>query len=167
MGWDVTRLQPDRGSTTRPSTSGRVEWKDLGNSMRERRSNRARTCASRCSGGHGQAIRRRSKPCQNGRTMGEDLRNTRQQRHEGVISRTPKATARPSKAVGSTPATSPCGIRRLYVEIKDAFKDIIISGGENISSMRVEMLWPSGRDGGRRGHPSRRRWAKTPAPSSC
>ena len=42
-------------------------------------------------------------------------------------------------AAGCTPATSPCGTRRNYIEIKDRKKDIIISGGENISSVEVEI----------------------------
>ena len=39
-----------------------------------------------------------------------------------------------------------------YVEIRDRFKDVIISGGENISSVEVEGVpfAPPGRAGGRR-----------------
>ena len=45
-----------------------------------------------------------------------------------------------------------------YIELKDRSKDIIISGGENISSIEVEQraLPPPGRVRGRRRGPSRR-----------
>ena len=41
-------------------------------------------------------------------------------------------------AAGSTPAMPPSCIPDGYVEIRDRFKDVIISGGENISSIEVE-----------------------------
>ena len=41
-------------------------------------------------------------------------------------------------AAGSTPATSASCIADGYIQLKDRSKDIIISGGENISSIEVE-----------------------------
>jgi hypothetical protein len=45
---------------------------------------------------------------------------------------------RPSPAAGSTAATWRCMYPDGYIKIKDRSKDIIISGGENISSIEVE-----------------------------
>ena len=45
-----------------------------------------------------------------------------------------------SPAAGSTPAISRSWHPDGYVEIKDRSKDIIISGGENISSLEVEEM---------------------------
>ena len=46
----------------------------------------------------------------------------------------------PSAAAGSTPATSPSGTRTAPIELRDRMKDIIISGGENISTIEVEQM---------------------------
>ena len=51
--------------------------------------------------------------------------------------------AAPSAAAGSTPATSPCGIPDGTIELRDRAKDIIISGGENISTIEVEQTLAS------------------------
>ena len=45
---------------------------------------------------------------------------------------------RPLPAASTTRATSPCGTPTARIEVKDRSKDIIISGGENISSLEVE-----------------------------
>ena len=45
---------------------------------------------------------------------------------------------RRSRTGDSTPATPPWCYPDGYVEIRDRFKDVIISGGENISSVEVE-----------------------------
>ena len=51
----------------------------------------------------------------------------------------PAATAkRRSPAAGSTPGTSAYAHADGYAEIRDRAKDIIISGGENISTIEVE-----------------------------
>ena len=66
-------------------------------------------------------------------------RHARQQRHEGLPRRRPR---RPSRglhaAAGSTPATSRSWHPDGYIELRDRAKDIIISGGENISTVEVE-----------------------------
>ena len=46
----------------------------------------------------------------------------------------------PSQAAGSTPATWRSGQQTATYSIKDRSKDIIISGGENISSIEIEDL---------------------------
>ena len=56
-----------------------------------------------------------------------------------------------------------------YIQLKDRSKDIIISGGENISSIEVEdaLYKHPGGAGGRRGGQARRRnGARRRAPSS-
>ena len=51
----------------------------------------------------------------------------------------PRATAEErSQAAGSTRATSPWSEPDGYIKLKNRKKDIIISGGENISSIEVE-----------------------------
>ena len=50
----------------------------------------------------------------------------------------PARPRRPFAAAGSTPATWRCCQPDGYIEIKDRSKDVIISGGENISSLEVE-----------------------------
>ena len=62
----------------------------------------------------------------------------RQHRHEGLPEEPDAPPARRSAATGTTPATSPCCTRTATLEVKDRAKDIIISGGENISSLEVE-----------------------------
>jgi len=54
------------------------------------------------------------------------------------ISRTRKPPRKRLPAAGFIPAISACSIEHGYVIIKDRSKDIIISGGENISSVEVE-----------------------------
>ncbi len=58
-----------------------------------------------------------------------------------------------SAAAGSTPATSRVMHPDGYIELRDRNKDIIISGGENISTIEVEQALapPSGRARGGRG----------------
>ena len=64
--------------------------------------------------------------------------DARPRRHEGLPEEPDRHRPRPSPAAGSTPATSAVMHPDGYVEIKDRSKDIIISGGENISSIEVE-----------------------------
>jgi len=62
----------------------------------------------------------------------------------------------------SQPAISACSMRTAIVIIKDRSKDIIISGGENISSIEVEDVLHK--------HPRRavrRRSCKNPMPSGA
>ena len=58
--------------------------------------------------------------------------------HERVSAELRPPPRRRFAAAGSTPATWPCGSSDGYIEIKDRSKDIIISGGENVSSLEVE-----------------------------
>ena len=63
-----------------------------------------------------------------------------------------------ARRLATTPAISPPGIPTTRIEIKDRSKDIIISGGENMSSLEVEEVLyrhPAG-DGGRRRRAARR-----------
>ena len=62
----------------------------------------------------------------------------RQRRDEGLSQEPEIARPRPSPAAGSTPAISASSIPDGYIQLKDRSKDIIISGGENISSIEVE-----------------------------
>ena len=62
----------------------------------------------------------------------------RQHRDEGLSQEPRRRAKRPSTAAGSIPATSPCCTRTAIIQLKDRSKDIIISGGENISSIEVE-----------------------------
>ena len=81
----------------------------------------------------------------------------------------PTATAEAFAAAGSAPATSRSRHPDGYVEVKDRSKDIIISGGENISSLEVEEVLyrhPQGHGGGGRGPARTRNGARRPAPSS-
>ena len=57
---------------------------------------------------------------------------------KGYLKNPRRHARRPSATAGSTPATSRVRHPDGYVEIKDRSKDIIISGGENISSLEVE-----------------------------
>ena len=52
--------------------------------------------------------------------------------------RQPEETAHVFRVVGSTPATSPPSTKTSYLLIVDREKDIIVSGGENISSLELE-----------------------------
>ena len=71
--------------------------------------------------------------------------------------------SRRSPAAGSTPAISAVMHPDGYIEIKDRSKDIIISGGENISTIEVEgVLTPPRRAGSRRGRPAGREMGRTP-----
>ena len=65
-------------------------------------------------------------------------RDARQQRDGRLLRRSRKRPPPPSAAAGSTPATSRSGTPTANVELRDRGKDIIISGGENISSIEVE-----------------------------
>ena len=77
----------------------------------------------------------------------------------------PDATARAMRGgwfrSGDAAVVQPDG----YVEIRDRFKDVIISGGENISSIEVEgvMMRPSRGAGDRRGRHARREVGREPA----
>ena len=71
-----------------------------------------------------------------GETMGE-IMLPRQHRHEG-LPQEPERHRGPSPAAGSIPAISAVLHPDGYIEIKDRSKDIIISGGENISLLEVE-----------------------------
>ena len=62
----------------------------------------------------------------------------RQHGDEGLPQEPGGHRRRPLPAAGSTPATSAVTHPDGYIEIKDRSKDIIISGGENISSLEVE-----------------------------
>ena len=72
-----------------------------------------------------------------GETLGEVVMR-RQQRHEGLLRAARRDRPRPSAAAGSTPATSRVWHPDGYIELRDRKKDIIISGGENISTIEVE-----------------------------
>ena len=80
----------------------------------------------------------------------------------------PRPPPRRSPAAGSTPAISRVLHPDGYVEVKDRAKDIIISGGENISSLEVEeVLYPHPADhGGGRGGPARREMGRDAAAPS-
>ena len=102
----------------------------------------------------------------------------RQHRDEGLPEEPGRHRARRSPAAGSTPATSRVLHPDGYIKLKDRSKDIIISGGENISSIEVEdvLYTPPGGAVPRRWSPSptrsgaRRRCAfvelRSPAPSA-
>ena len=63
----------------------------------------------------------------------------RQYRDEGLSQEPRKLRPRrPSPAAGSIRAISACKHPDGYIQLKDRSKDIIISGGENISSIEVE-----------------------------
>ena len=96
--------------------------------------------------GHAQHVRRRH----DGDGPGHDAARARRRRDDGrdhvprqhhdaaAISRIPRPPRKRSPAAGSTRATSRCMQPDGYVKIKDRSKDVIISGGENISSLEVE-----------------------------
>ena len=65
-------------------------------------------------------------------------RDARQQRDGGLLRRPGGDGARRSAAAGSTPATSAVWHPDGTIELRDRAKDIIISGGENISTIEVE-----------------------------
>ena len=77
----------------------------------------------------------------------------------------PEPPPRRSAAAGSTPATSAVMHPDGYIELRDRKKDIIISGGENISTIEVEQARrPPPRGAGVRGrrHPATRTWGERP-----
>ena len=63
---------------------------------------------------------------------------SRQHDHEGLSRQSEGDRGGVRQAAGIARATSASGIADGYIEIKDRSKDIIISGGENISSLEVE-----------------------------
>ena len=72
-----------------------------------------------------------------GATLGE-AHAPRQHGDEGLSQECDGDARRVRATAGSTPAISRCWHPDGYVEIKDRAKDIIISGGENVSSLEVE-----------------------------
>ena len=72
-----------------------------------------------------------------GETMGEVVMRG-QQRDGRVLRRSRGHGAGVPAAAGSTPATSAVWHPDGYIELRDRAKDIIISGGENISTIEVE-----------------------------
>ena len=75
----------------------------------------------------------------------------------------PTRSARRSPAAGSTPATAARSTSDGYLTISDRKKDVIITGGENVSSIEVEdclCRHPRHRRGGRHRRP-RRQWGET------
>ena len=59
-------------------------------------------------------------------------------RWPGYFEQPRRPPPRRSAAAGSTPATWPCGTPTAISSCRDRDKDIIISGGENISTIEVE-----------------------------
>ena len=66
--------------------------------------------------------------------------DARQRAHEGLFEGRGGHGGGLCWGAGSTPAISASGIADGYAEIRDRAKDIIISGGENISTIEVESV---------------------------
>ena len=154
LGMDITHLY---GLTETYGPCVVCEWRSEWDALAHPGAGAAEVAPGRRQRRLGQRPRRRRRRRRRARRRGDDGRDRdpRQQRHARLLHATRK---RPRKAcpdgwfrTGDLGVMFPDG----YIELRDRAKDIIISGGENISSVEIESALASA-PGGARGRGRRR-----------